>query len=344
MPFKRAMIMKRLLSIVLVFTALGLSAQQDPQFTMNFANKLFNNPAYAGTNKICATGIFRNQWTAFEGAPRDILFSIHSPIKLKMFEESSLINPGVGFTFINDQIGPISTNGFKLALANHMRFSSIGTISVGAGLGALGVTIDPSKFVTPDGQNASTGIVDPGLANTNLQGYGFDLDFGVYYQSSDDKIWAGASMLHIIPNEFTGTDNTTGGETKYRVQSHMYFMGGYNIEGFLGSPDWDLLPSAFVKTELITTQVDINVRAQYQKKIWGGVSWRFQDAVAFMAGYNWNNIGDGTLGNAKIGFAYDLNTSKLFRHNVGTFEIFVNYCFGITPKPKISIHKNPLWL
>ena len=30
--------------------------------------------------------------------------------------------------------------------------------------------------------------------------------------------------------------------------------------------------------------------------------------------------------------------------NVGSFELFVNYCFGITPKPKISIHKNPIWL
>lgn len=338
--------MKKILSIALVLTTLSVAAQQDPQFTMNFANKLFNNPAYAGTKKICATGMFRNQWTGFDGAPRTFLLSVHSPINLNMFQNSNWINPGVGFTFSNDLIGPISTNNFKFALSNHMRISGIGTISAGLGLGAMGVSIDPSGFVTPGGPSTAPGL-DPSLASVNAQGYGFDFDFGLYYQSANQKIWAGASMLHIVPNEIEGAEaNPIPGvgvtsATKYSVKSHTYLMGGYNIDNFMGNSDWTLKPSVFVKTEFITTQVDLNVRAEYQSKVWGGVSWRFQDAVAIMGGYNWANLGKG---DAKLGFSYDINTSKLFRHNVGTFEVFLNYCFGLTPKPKISIHKNPLWL
>ncbi|MBD79367.1 MAG: hypothetical protein CL840_10630 [Crocinitomicaceae bacterium] len=338
--------MKNIITVLLSLSVLGAIAQQDPQFTMNFANKLYNNPAYAGTNKICATGIFRQQWAGIEGAPRDILFSVHSPINLKIWEESQWINPGVGFTFIDDEIGPISTNGFKAAIANHFKFSSIGTISLGFGVGTMGVRIDGSKMRTPDGGIAGQGssIQDPNiLAAMGNRQYGFDMDFGLYYQSADEKIFAGASVAHLTKGNFSFEQDPTLGITKYQVQPHAYFMGGYRMNNFLGSEDWDLLPSAFVKTEFKTTQVDINVRAIKQNKIWAGVSWRFQDAAALMGGYNWHNVGGGK-GTAKVGFSYDINTSKLFKHNVGSFEIFVNYCFGITPKPKISIHKNPLWL
>lgn len=342
--------MKRILCIILVFSGLTTVAQQDPQFTMNFANKLFNNPAYAGTKQICATGIFRQQWTGFEGAPRDIVFSMHSPINLKVFEDSRMINPGVGFTFVNDKIGPISTNIIKASIANHFKFSSIGTISLGVGVGTVGVDVDPTSFVTPDGLVGGQ-IEDPNInPDENAKKYGFDMDLGLYYRSADEKIWAGASLVHMIPSDVEtsvkpadGNPNPQDQKTTYSVKSHAYFMGGYNIEGFMGLSDWDLLPSAFVKTEFKTTQVDLNVRALYQQRIWGGVSWRFQDAVAIMGGYNWANVGGGN-GNAKVGFSYDIVTSKLFRHNVGSFEVFVNYCFGFTPKPKISIHKNPLWL
>lgn len=333
----------------MVFSGLALSAQQDPQFTMNFANKLFNNPAYAGTSQICATGIYRSQWTGFEGAPQDIVFSVHSPLKLKVFQNSSLINPGIGFTFVNDRIGPISTNIYKLSIANHFRFSSIGTISLGFGLGGVGVNIDPSEFVTPDGKSGTQGtnaINDPTINPAdNTTGTGFDFDIGLYYQSADQRIWAGASVAHVTQAQMESGqwEDNPDQNTTYQIQSHAYFMGGYKIQGFLGTADWDLLPSAFVKTEFITTQVDLNVRALYQNRIWAGASWRFQDAAAIMGGYNWANAFGGN-GTAKIGFSYDINTSKLFQHNVGSFEVFLNYCFGITPKPKISIHKNPLWL
>ena len=104
--------MKRIILIVLTFSTLSVLGQQDPQFTQNFANKLYNNPGYAGMNgAICATVIGRQQWLGFDGAPRTGLISIHSPIKLPI--ETSLINLGVGFTAANDIIGPLNTNFFK---------------------------------------------------------------------------------------------------------------------------------------------------------------------------------------------------------------------------------------
>ena len=58
-------------SILLVFAlsvlALGLRAQQDPQFTHNMFNHAFVNPgSYGLSDGITVTGIFREQWVGFK--------------------------------------------------------------------------------------------------------------------------------------------------------------------------------------------------------------------------------------------------------------------------------------
>ncbi|UTW64447.1 type IX secretion system membrane protein PorP/SprF [bacterium SCSIO 12741] len=337
--------MKRILFIFLIFSALGVKAQQDPQFTQNFATQLYNNPAYAGMNQaICATGVFRQQWMGFEGAPRDILFSVHSPIKI--FKGIPQLNPAVGFTFVNDVIGVQSLNGFKLSLANRFVLPNIGNLSFGIGLGAMGVSFDGSEFVTPDGNAANGGgtnstIVDPNLnPNANSQQYGFDMDLGLYFKSEDKKIFGGVSLQHLNQSALEGEVFNSGvvQSTKYQSQSHMYFIGGYNYEW---NADWTFTPTVFIKTEFRTMQFDLNVRALYKEMVWGGVSYRFQDAIAPMVGYQTSALGPGI---AKIGMSYDITTQKLSNYSSGTFEVFVNYCFNISIPPKVTIHKNPFWL
>tara|TARA_B100000795_G_scaffold12612_2_gene8682 strand:- start:21674 stop:22672 length:999 start_codon:yes stop_codon:yes gene_type:complete len=332
------MFMKRIILIVLTFSTLSVLGQQDPQFTQNFANKLYNNPGYAGMNgAICATVIGRQQWLGFDGAPRTGLISIHSPIKLPI--ETSLINLGVGFTAANDIIGPLNTNFFKLAISNRFTFNA-GTLSIGVGVGTLGAVIDGSNFLTPDGEDALTGVItDPNLApGVGGKAYGFDFDMGAYFRSASNNIFAGVSMMHLTQSELQG-DLVGDQSNDYKVESHLYVMGGYRINNLV--PNWEFVPSVFLKTEFSTTQFDFNARAIYKGMIWGGVSYRIQDAISPMAGYKHDFGAPGVM---KIGASYDLNTSKLRSFNSGTVEVFLNYCFTITPKPKITIHKNPRWL
>lgn len=332
------MFMKRIILIVLTFSTLSVLGQQDPQFTQNFANKLYNNPGYAGMNgAICATVIGRQQWLGFDGAPRTGLISIHSPIKLPI--ETSLINLGVGFTAANDIIGPLNTNFFKLAISNRFTFNA-GTLSIGVGVGTLGAVIDGSNFLTPDGEDALTGVItDPNLApGVGGKAYGFDFDMGAYFRSASNNIFAGVSMMHLTQSELQG-DLVGDQSNDYKVESHLYVMGGYRINKLV--PNWEFVPSVFLKTEFSTTQFDFNARAIYKGMIWGGVSYRIQDAISPMAGYKHDFGAPGVM---KIGASYDLNTSKLRSFNSGTVEVFLNYCFTITPKPKITIHKNPRWL
>ena len=60
--------MKRIYILVfLIVTTLGLKAQQETQFTQHPYAILPFNPGYAGSGGgICATTLFRQQWTGFK--------------------------------------------------------------------------------------------------------------------------------------------------------------------------------------------------------------------------------------------------------------------------------------
>ena len=72
--------MRKLITIAVFITLLicgnPASAQQDPQFSHNMFTKLSVNPGVAGANEaICATLLYRNQWTGFGGEPKTMLFT-----------------------------------------------------------------------------------------------------------------------------------------------------------------------------------------------------------------------------------------------------------------------------
>ncbi|MEL7120919.1 MAG: type IX secretion system membrane protein PorP/SprF, partial [Bacteroidota bacterium] len=88
-----------LIYILFLLTTLTVSAQQDAQFTQFMVYKLGYNPAYAGLDRAPTfTGLVRNQWLGFEGAPQSQLLSFNMP-----FGSSQRI--GLGFTARRHTIG-----------------------------------------------------------------------------------------------------------------------------------------------------------------------------------------------------------------------------------------------
>jgi hypothetical protein len=76
----------------------------------------------------------------------------------------------------------------------------------------------------------------------------------------------------------------------------------------------------------------------YNNKFWGGVTYRLQDAVSAMIG--WQATPD-----LRLGYSYDVGTSAVSTQGGGSHEIMANYCFKIEipPRPKGS-YKNPRFL
>ena len=82
----------------------GVSAQQEPQITLNMFNHMAVNPGYAGLrDAICVTGIIRQQWMGIEDAegtkvsPETYVISGDSPVRL--------LRGGVSAVVMQDKIG-----------------------------------------------------------------------------------------------------------------------------------------------------------------------------------------------------------------------------------------------
>jgi len=309
--------MRKLLIIVAVLASASVFGQQDPQFSQYMFNRLFPNPAVAGSkDAICITGIGRQQWTGLDGAPTTGLISGHAPVRL--------LKGGVGLSVFGDQIGPISYFGARAAYA-YRRSLGPGTIAAGVALGMLNTGIDGSQWVALDDPTTDVTLNRGG----DIAGTVFDMTFGLYYHT--DKLYAGISTNHLIE----GAVETNEGN--YNVARHYYIMGGYSYDL---TSDISLEPSTFIKTDGRSAQIDLNVSALYKQMLWGGLSFRPQDVIAPIIGFFYP-LGPGV---ARIGYSYDIGLNQLRSFHSGSHEIMLNYCFKITPKPKVQRHRTVLFL
>jgi len=84
-----------------------------------------------------------------------------------------------------------------------------------------------------------------------------------------------------------------------------------------------LKPSTVIK-QVIGAPVtfDLSANALYDNKFELGLSYRYQDAVAVLAGFN-------ITPSLKLGYAYDFNTSALKTFNNGSHEFILLYTFDV---------------
>jgi type IX secretion system PorP/SprF family membrane protein len=298
--------MKRTFTIctaaLLVFVGLSVQAQQDPQFSMNMYNRLYTNPGYAGSNGgICATAILREQWSGFDGNPQTGVLTVESEVKA--------IHGGVGLSVTMDQLGAESTIAAKLAYAFRLDLGP-GTLGIGVEAGIISRTLDGTKL---EGIEQD----DPNVPNVSISGIVPDFGFGLYYHT--DKLYFGVSSSHLSEGEldFDATE-------LYQVARHYYATAGYNYDI---TPTLQLRPSLFLKSDAASTQFDVNLSLMYNQFVFGGVSYRVDDAVAIMAGVHWNGF--------KLGYSYDVTTSQLNNYSNGSHEVMLGYCYK-WPTPSIN--------
>ena len=289
---------------LIFFTLYGFS-QQDPLSSQYMFNTLTYNPGVSGVSgMICATALTRQQWVGFKGAPSTTSFSINAPVNL--FH----INSGVGLVVISDNTGfdkDISLSGSY----SYLMDLGQGKLGIGLMLGMLNKALTPSWQI-PTGDSHTPASGDP-LIPENKESYvAFDASIGAYYKT--DKYYAGLSVTHINEPKIKFSKGIS------YVSRHYYFTAGYTIQ--LPSPSFELLPSLFIFSDGKVTQAAINTLVRYNKKAWGGVSYRAGDAITGMIGVElYNGI--------RIGYAYDFPMSDIRKSTSGSHEFMVNYCFDL---------------
>ncbi len=298
--------MKNILSVIFILLfALPVFSQQDPQYTHNMFNHMSINPGSAGkTGKICATAINRQQWVGFDGAPTTTMFTLSAG--LDIFKVKS----GLGLIVVQDEIGFDKNFNLKLAYAYQTELS-VGKIGIGIDFGLINKALEP-EWKIPSGEDFTPPTGDPAIPE-NENDMAFDMAIGVFYSSNN--FYAGLSSSHLNQAQFQFEQSTIP-----YMKRHYYLTTGYITQTPISL--LELQPSLFAKFDGTTTQFDLNALAIYNKKVWGGFTYRLGDAIGVMAGIElFNGI--------KIGYAYELPTTKIIKYSGGTHEVFLNYCFTL---------------
>ena len=296
--------MKILKYILLLLMLPMLSfSQQMPHYSLYMLNDVVVNPSLISTKSENQVALMiRNQWTGFEGAPKTQSISyyiapdINSAQKFKNF--------GKGISIINDNTGPISMISGTLSGSYEVPMEN-NRLSIGLSANILQYTINNSDIILEN-----DGVIDPAMtAGVADKVMGNSASIGVNYWG--DKFNVSASVINIINSDLnlsnTGVDNA--------LVNHYYLNSSYK---FSTSSGLDIIPSImFKKIGASSPQLDFNIKTSINNTIWGGLSYRTNDAVIAMLGLKFSEY--------TLGYAYDVTTTKMNIPSYGSHGIVITY-------------------
>lgn len=300
---------KSLLSHALSLTLMASAAtcamaQQDTQQSMYWAAPTLYNPATAGCDSALHISAFnRMQWMGVKDAPNTFFVSADMPVML------GRKRTGVGLTINNDRAGLFQTTYVNAQLNYSLKLLG-GRLAVGLQPAFINQSFDGGGVFIPTGEAWDPS--DDAIPTSEVSGMGFDLAAGAYYERG--WLYGGLSVQHITAAQIELED--------YAYTEHtptFYFHVGGNIP--LKRTLFILQPSVLVKSTIQFTQCDFTMRALYDKKFWGGISYRPGDSVVLMVGADINSI--------RLGYAYDVPISQMSLAGGGSHELLATYTLHI---------------
>jgi type IX secretion system PorP/SprF family membrane protein len=297
--------MKHIIAIFLISSLIIVSARaQNAQFSQYMFNNIYNNPAYSGVEGYTKLSLFhRSQWAGYSPtsndpgfAPTTQLVTITSPVMR--------FNTGFGAFVMNDRVGAQNITQIQTSAAYHLGIKD-SKISLGirAGVITQSVNKDAYRVINED---------DPTINESLSTQTRPDFSMGINFQHED--FYIGAAFNHMIEAEFDfGVDNVRSPYPK-----EILVTGGYT---FPISYDISITPSFLVRTpEFSSYTFDISAVAEYQEKIWGGFSFRSQEAVIVMLGYSF--FKENTL---RLGYSFDYTVVAQAAKSATSHEVMISY-------------------
>lgn len=277
-----------------------------------------NNPAFAGSNEgICITALMRQQYIGFKDnngtnlSPQTIYVSADAPLKF--------LHGGVGLSVVSDKIAQFSTTYVRVDYAYRFELGQ-GDFSAGA---QLDINNNKINFDDFDAVDKNDEVVTGKMGKDDLV---LDLGLGLMYKVPE-KYYIGLS----------GTDLLQTKESKihYQLKRTFFLTGGYNYQ-LPNHPLFEIQPSMLIRTDLASFQMDITALVLYNKKFYGGLAYRYQDAISVLVGFNVKSF--------RIGIAYDASMIGALKNNSGGLEVMANYCFKIETDKYRRSYKNTRFL
>jgi type IX secretion system PorP/SprF family membrane protein len=306
--------MKKLITYIAIVLSIKAHAQQEMMISQYMFNGLYLNPAYAGShNSTDVTGLYRQQWANFSGAPVSQILSADGAIKNK--------NMGWGAILTNDKIGVTTKTDLYGNYSYHIKTSENGKLSFGlrGGFSYYNAMLTQLTVWDANDQIFASNVKNKFLPNAGA---------GVYYYSK--KFYAGVSSPNLInydPNTFMTLGALMKGSPNY--VRHAYATAGYVFEA---NENLYFKPNILVKyVGNAPVQADFNLNVLINKMFWVGGSYRTGDGIVGLIEYQHN-------GNWRLGYAYDFAFTKMQNYSFGSHEIMFSYMFT---KKEVTKIKSP---
>ncbi len=282
-------------------------AQQDPLYSQYMFNTLAFNPAYAGSADVFTVmALSRHQWVGFDGAPSTQTLLAHTPLRAT--------NLSIGFSAITDKVGPSRQTGGFLDLAYRIKTGAKSRLSFGLKGGVNMYQADLASLATVE--------VDP--VNANIQSHLMpNFGFGLFWHS--ERSYVGVSAPKLMENDMTDATGST--VVTSREMRHYFLMAGHVLTLGHGVK---FKPSVMFRiVEGAPWSLDVNANFLFRERVWLGAMYRVGNDFGLMAQYQVND-------QFRIGYAFDLTTTKIGAYNAGTHEVMLSYDFRFIKGRTIS--------
>jgi len=283
--------MKTLISKItlLILTCVVSSnyAQQDAQYTQYMYNTISVNPAYAGSRGVLSVmGLHRSQWVGLDGAPRTQTLTVNTPLG----ENERL---GIGFSVVNDEIGPTDETFIGIDFSYTIQTSEIGKLSFGIKGGGHLLNIDFQRLTQ---FNTNDNLFETNIDNK----FSPQVGIGVYYHT--DAFYAGLSAPNLLETDHfdESTTSSDSDAVSFLAEERINY---YLIVGHVFDLNEEVKFKPAILSKLVfgaPLQVDVSANFLLYDRFTLGAAYRWSAAVSGQVAFQ---VSDAMM----IGFAYEYN-------------------------------------
>ncbi len=302
--------LKRLVYIFIFFYSYQNCLGQDPAFSQFYANRLYLNPAFAGTAKCPRLTLnYRNQWPGIDNSFITYAASFDQNI--------DAISGGIGVQLMSDQAGEGVLSTTSAAFMYSYQFNVNRKFSIRAGFQGTLVqkAIDVSNLRFGDMIDARRGFVyqsQEQIPNDKI----IYPDFSFGMLGFSEKYYFGFAAHHLTAPDEGLIDLSP---LPMRITGHFGAVFPLGIR----HEDMTLSPNVIYQSQGGAQEINLGLYLSKGPVVLGV----------------WNRIGDAFMGllgvqtdDFKIGYSYDITTSLLSDKTAGSHEISFSYIFPCRPK------------
>ncbi len=290
---------------------------QDPTFTQFYANPLYLNPAFAGSNKCPRISMnYRNEWPNLSGNYVTYSASYDKYVKN--------IKGGIGLLATYDQQGrgTINTSMLGLIYSYHLKVNRKFTLLFGARAAYYQKSLDVSRLTFGDMIDPRKGFIyKTGDILQNAGRQFFNASIGAIGFSKN--FYAGLAIHHLNqPNESMITNGNS--PQKMRITAHAGAIISL-IKGARGTKSTSLMPNIIFQYQQGFMEMNIGTYVKHGNLTFG--TWfRNKDAFILSLGIQTKSF--------RIGYSYDITVSKLNNGTShGSQEVSMGFNLSCGEKP-----------